>query len=200
MPDNPPTEADTITVVCGFPRSGSSLMMRMLEAGGMRVVCDNRNSYEDDRVLDLPARPLWLRECWGAAVKVLDPQHYVLPEGPAYRFIWMDRDRRQQALSQIKFTRAAFPMVQLTSDAVSSMEQSLRDDVPRAITLLRCYPGSTLLRISFEQVLADTLDMAVQVNEFCGGGLDEQAMVGVVVKRSPACYPGLMELEVGHAD
>ena len=62
-----------IVVVTGFGRCGSSLAMRMLCAGGMPVTTDNRDSFEDERVMRLPGDTRWLRECEGRALKVLDP-------------------------------------------------------------------------------------------------------------------------------
>jgi hypothetical protein len=39
-----------ITIVSGLPRSGTSLMMKMLEAGGMPVLVDHvRKADEDTR-------------------------------------------------------------------------------------------------------------------------------------------------------
>ena len=56
---------DTITIVSGLPRSGTSLMMSMLESGGMELLIDGirtpdddnpKGYYEFDRVKKLPIR------------------------------------------------------------------------------------------------------------------------------------------------
>ena len=39
---------DTITIVSGLPRSGTSMMMKMLEAGGMQVLTDNIRTPDED--------------------------------------------------------------------------------------------------------------------------------------------------------
>ena len=60
---------DFITIVSGLPRSGTSMMMGMLEAGGMEIVTDTmrkadddnpRGYYEDERVKKMKEDASWL--------------------------------------------------------------------------------------------------------------------------------------------
>src|SRR5664280_1015208 len=70
-----------ITVVSGLPRSGTSLMSMMLEAGGMTVLTDNirtadhdnpKGYYEFERVKKMPEGDFeWLEDTKGKAVKVI---------------------------------------------------------------------------------------------------------------------------------
>jgi hypothetical protein len=69
--------SEIITVVAGIPRSGTSMMMRMLHAGGMPIFAGNLLSYETDMVQKLPHRWQWLKACEGKVVKILDPHVYV---------------------------------------------------------------------------------------------------------------------------
>jgi hypothetical protein len=92
---------DVITVVSGFGRCGSTLMMRLIHAAGIPVVADSmEGGLEYGPALKLPKESEWLKGCIGKAVKILDPQRYTPPAGLPYRFIWLDRDPTQQAKSR----------------------------------------------------------------------------------------------------
>ena len=43
-----PDDKKTITVVSGLPRSGTSMMMKMLEAGGMQILTDNLRTADEN--------------------------------------------------------------------------------------------------------------------------------------------------------
>ncbi|MBK6831011.1 MAG: hypothetical protein IPG92_09875 [Flavobacteriales bacterium] len=90
--------AEFITVVSGLPRSGTSLVMQMLAAGGMEPLTDGARAadadnpkgyFEFERVKALPADHHWLEEARGKAVKVI---HQLLPAcrttGPTARSSW----------------------------------------------------------------------------------------------------------------
>jgi hypothetical protein len=89
-----------ITVVSGLPRSGTSLMMQMLEAGGMAVLSDGRRLPDDDnprgyyeleKVTRLKEDSAWLAEAEGKALKVVSPLLYDLPASLRYRVLFMER-------------------------------------------------------------------------------------------------------------
>ena len=89
-----------ITIVSGLPRSGTSLMMQMLAAGGMHVLSDgerradvdNPQGYlEWERIKRLPKDPACIEEAEGKAVKVISLLLLSLPEGHEYRVIFMQR-------------------------------------------------------------------------------------------------------------
>ena len=91
----------TITVVSGLPRSGTSLMMKMLEAGGMPVLTDGirhadadnpKGYYEFERVKALPkGDTAWVAEAQGKAVKVIAALLEYLPSTYHYKVIFMHR-------------------------------------------------------------------------------------------------------------
>lgn len=182
--------------VCGFGRCGSSLVMQMLAAAGVPVTGDAvYPGFEDERVLALltggPRR--WITEARGAAIKFLDPQRYRLPAGPRYKFIWMKRDEREQAKSQIKFMEAMFPgSVRTDRPARLLLAASYAADKPRALARLAEVSSDPPLTIAFEDLIrspratADTLAAYI-------GGLDADKMAACVLPRNPKCYPGLME-------
>src|SRR5919108_6386357 len=102
-----------ITVVSGLPRSGTSMTMKMLSAGGMDLLTDgerqpddqNPNGYfelEAVKGLDKGENPAWLADARGKAVKIISFLLTWLPETYDYRVIFMDRDIEEILRSQSK--------------------------------------------------------------------------------------------------
>ena len=102
-----------ITVVSGLPRSGTSMMMRMLEAGGIAPFTDGERTpdvdnpegyYEYERVKDLEKDPdkSWVREARGRALKVISLLLPSLPVENAYRIVYMRRHLDEILQSQDK--------------------------------------------------------------------------------------------------
>src|SRR5438132_4925872 len=100
-----------IIIVSGLPRSGTSLMMQMLDNGGVPVVTDNiraadtdnpRGYYEFERVKKIKQDASWLPATRGKAVKMVSQLLYDLPAGENYRVIFMERDLDEVLASQEK--------------------------------------------------------------------------------------------------
>ena len=101
-----------ITVVSGLPRSGTSLMSMMLEAGGMTVLTDNirtadhdnpKGYYEFERVKKMPEGDFeWLEDTKGKAVKVIAALLQHLPAKYQYKVIYMHRNIDEIIKSQNK--------------------------------------------------------------------------------------------------
>src|SRR5687767_1046860 len=102
---------DTITVVSGLPRSGTSMMMRMLEAGGIPVLIDNVRQpdednpagyYEFEQVKQVRDNTQWLPSARGKTVKMVYRLLYDLPSQFDYRVIFMRRNLDEVLASQQK--------------------------------------------------------------------------------------------------
>src|SRR5579864_8247467 len=100
-----------IIIVSGLPRSGTSLMMQMLDNGGVEVVTDNvrtadtdnpRGYYEFEQVKTIKRDTSWLPATRGRAFKMVSQLLYDLPPSEAYRIIFMERDLEETLLSQEK--------------------------------------------------------------------------------------------------
>src|SRR5688572_12632893 len=100
-----------VIVVSGLPRSGTSMMMRMLEAGGIPILSDGERPadvdnpfgyYEDARVLDLAGRPdrRWVAQARGRALKVVSHLLAHLPHENVYDVILMRRELGDVIASQ----------------------------------------------------------------------------------------------------
>jgi len=100
-----------IVIVSGLPRSGTSLMMQMLDKGGLTVVTDNlrtadtdnpRGYYELEQVKKIKEDVSWLPAARGKAFKMVSQLLYELPSNESYRVIFMERDLDETILSQEK--------------------------------------------------------------------------------------------------
>jgi hypothetical protein len=98
-----------ITVVSGLPRSGTSLLMQMLHAGGYQILCDDhrlpdpdnpRGYLELEKVRGLERDATWIAEAEGQAIKVVSYLLRYLPPGHEYRVIFMHRDLEEVLASQ----------------------------------------------------------------------------------------------------
>src|ERR1700759_3251124 len=91
---------DSITIVAGLPRSGTSMMMRILEAGGIPPLTDKvreadisnpKGDYEFEPVKRTKTGPSWLLDAQGKAVKMVYRLLYDLPSNYSYRVVMMQR-------------------------------------------------------------------------------------------------------------
>src|SRR5246500_3206557 len=103
-----------ITIVSGLPRSGTSLMMQMLAAGGMAILSDGvrkadldnpRGYFEWERIKQLPNDPGCIAEAEGKVVKVISQLLFSLPTGHDYRVIFMQRPLPEVMASQDEMLR-----------------------------------------------------------------------------------------------
>lgn len=183
-----------ITIVAGFGRCGSSLLMQMLEAGGMPVT-GHYPAFEPEEtgvvVRGGTIDPRWLASIPGHAIKVLDPQKGHIPKGD-YRAIWCKRDPKQQARSQIKLLHIlGIPAHE--RGLVKAFARSYERDQPKAWRKLHAAGVTRILEVEFEKIIAQPLEEARQIAGYCGG-LDFEKMAAVVRSRPPECAPG-MDLE-----
>src|SRR5450631_3309380 len=127
-----------ITIVSGLPRSGTSLMMQMLVAGGMYVLSDGERGADTDnprgyleweRVKQLPNDPSCIAEGEGKVVKVISRLLLSLPAGHDYRIIFMKRPLPEVLASQDQMLRRRGPYKEGANPAAISaaFEKHLRE-------------------------------------------------------------------------
>lgn len=182
-----PIDPDLITVVSGLPRSGTSLMMKMLEAGGLPPLTDHvraadadnpKGYYEFERVKKLKEDRAWLPDAKGRAVKVISALLMQLPAGYEYRVIFMRRNMSEILASQRQMLiRRGEP-----ADAISDADMAALFDkhLRQVESWLAGRPNMRALYVNYNDLLVDPLAGAQQVNAFLGGRLDVSAMIGAV--------------------
>jgi hypothetical protein len=174
-----------IIVVSGLPRSGTSLMMQMLDSGGIDVVTDEvrsadtdnpRGYYELERVKQIQQDASWLPETRGKAFKMVSQLLYHLPSSERYRIVFMDRDLDEVLVSQEKMLerlgRPAAPRDQIKRAFVTHLEK-LHAWLPRQANM-------QLLRVSYND-LVQRSDLEVgRIGAFLGLSSNVHLMRGAI--------------------
>lgn len=173
--------------VAGATRSGTTLCMAMLHAGGLSVYADNLVAFETEDIKRLPWDATWLAAAEGKAVKFLDPLHWCPPSDADMKLILTTRDSRQQAKSMAKL---------LGMRLSRAARRELAADIARdtALTIRRFRRQYDTLIVRFEDLVGDPHVTASRIAGFFG--LDPgnvPAMEGLVIPRGPRCLPGLLE-------
>lgn len=185
-------DAAPVVIVSGLPRSGTSLMMQMLQAGGMPILTDGqraadasnpRGYYEFEPVKRLPTEGApWMASARGYALKVVSPLLTYLPANYSYQVLLMQRD-----LDEILRSQAAMLQRMGQGDAKFDAAKA-RAEYEQHLAAVRLWlnrqPNITTLNIAYRAVIASPLEVAQQVSAFVGA-LDLEAMAAVV---DPSLY------------
>jgi len=174
-------------VVSGLPRSGTSMMMQMLDAGGLPIFTDNmrkkdadnpRGYFELEKVKTLPKNSGWIREAEGRAVKIVAQLLRYLNQGCRYRIIYMERDLEEVIRSQAKM------LASHGKDGASISDERLSDifaSQEKIIKSMLVAKNLAVLYVRYQACIEDPKRIVREVNEFLGGSLDETAMTNAVV-------------------
>jgi hypothetical protein len=177
-----------IAVVSGLPRSGTSMAMKMLDAGGLSVVTDGvraadvdnpRGYYEDERVKDLAKTSdrAWLRQARGKAVKIISFLLKDLPPDNNYRVLFMEREIAEVLASQQK-------MLDHRGEGSQTGDEQMREIYLEHLRHVKFMIGYRrhfdALFVDYRRVLAQPVEESRRINDFLGGELDEGAMAAVI--------------------
>ena len=194
-----PLVENEIIIVSGLPRSGTSLMMQMLDKGGLAVVTDNvraadtdnpRGYYELEQVKRIKEDVSWLAATRGKAFKMVSQLLYELPSNERYRVIFMERDLDEMILSQEKMLarlgKPAAPSGQIKRYFTLHLER-LREWLAgrRNMDVIYIRYGDLIERPAVE---------AARVSEFLAGRVDAGRMAKTV---EPSLYRNRQTLSGG---
>jgi hypothetical protein len=174
-----------ITIVSGLPRSGTSVMMQMLDNGGVEVVTDRirtadtdnpRGYYEFEIVKKIKTDVSWLPATRGKAFKMVSQLLYDLPPGETYRVIFMERNLEEMLDSQEKM------LIRLNRPVPP------RDQIKHAFTLhlqklhqwLKEQKNIKTLCVSYNDIMEQPQGPAERVCDFLQGRLKVAEMVKAV--------------------
>ena len=177
-----------IIVVSGLPRSGTSMAMKMLDAGGIQLVVDGQRTadednpkgyYEDERVKDLATADdkQWLALSRGKAIKIISYLLKELPRNRNYKVLFMRRDLQEVLASQSK-------MLDRRSEESETDDQRMMDLFENHLWkvgyLIKNAQHLEVMDLAYRQVIQDPESAAEKINDFLGGTLDVEAMSRVV--------------------
>lgn len=163
------------------------MMMAMLAAGGVAVASDGLRRPDDDNprgyheleaVKGLPEDTGWLAACRGRAVKVVCPLVTRLPEGYAYKIVFMFRDMAEVLASQGRMLRRAGKDWDPDGDA--ALARAFRAQLDRAVAWMDAMPFVSWLSCDHRRVLADPPAAALRLQDFLGRELDVGAAAAAV--------------------
>lgn len=180
-----PPQAGRIIVVSGLPRSGTSVVMQMLAAGGIPPLTDairgadehNPRGYlEFEAVKRLARDRSWVGQAVGRSVKVIASLLPELPTGYDYRVILVHRDPREVLASQRTMIRAS------GADPVATDEQLLRA-FERHLDRARQWcatGGAPCIDVEHRECVTAPGTVAGRLAAFLGERLDLAAMAAAV--------------------
>lgn len=182
-----------IVVVSGLPRSGTSMAMKMLEAGGLQVVTDgiraaddsNPNGYyelETVKTLTTAADGAWLADSRGKAVKIISFLLTYLPESYDYQVIFMQRDLEEIIASQNTMLEARAEPRGAEDDRLRAHYEQHLQQVSRFLERRTCF---STLRVNYADVLKGPREQAENIVQFLGMPLDLGRMAAVA---EPSLY------------
>jgi hypothetical protein len=176
-----------ITIVSGLPRSGTSLMMQMLVAGGLTPLADGERKADPDnprgyleweRIKMLPNDPDCIAEAEGKVVKVISRLLLALPAGHEYRVIFMQRPLGEVLASQDEMMRRRGTYKESANPAAIST--AFQRHLNEVHFWLDSKPYVKSIRIAYHDALAQPEQVSRQITEFLGIPLDVKAMTAQV--------------------
>lgn len=190
--------AETTVIVSGLPRSGTSMMMRMLKAGGLPLLVDAERPPDTDNPLGYyeyaPVKHLredasWMHEATGRAVKVVSFLLPAIPPDVHGHVIFMERDMEEALASQramvVRRVKAGLIDASKADPARLDLEDArLRGLYARHLESVRSWIGTQenlcVLYMAYGTVLNDPQGAARQVADFLDLCLDKEAMARAV--------------------
>jgi hypothetical protein len=182
-----------IPIVSGLPRSGTSLMMSMLAAGGLEVLTDQLRTPDDDNPVGyfeledvkklMKGEHSWLAQSNGKGVKVISTLLPYLPDGYHYRIIFMRRAIEEVLASQRKMLINRGENPDKISD--DQMAEIFEKDLQQSERWINSQADATRININYKQLINNPRPLVAEINTFLGGRLDEDKMLAVI---DPSLY------------
>lgn len=179
--------SETVIIVTGLPRSGTSMIMQMIQAGGISLMIDNKRSkdennpkgyFEFEPTKQLPKDNKFLENAKGKGIKIIPQLLKYLNPNLSYRIIFIKRDldeviaSQQKMLSQDNKKGANLSLYELKS-AFNKQLKQIQDFLDTGIKLPTHY-------VSHRICIEKPFDIAESINDFLGGMLDVGKMAKVV--------------------
>jgi hypothetical protein len=179
-----------IVIVSGLPRSGTSMMMRILAEGGLPVITDelrrpdldNPNGYfEFETVRQMSEGNVdWLANANGKAVKVISALLEYLPSNYSYKIIFLERDIREILESQRK-------MLAHRNEKATGAEAEIELQIQKHLSVMKPWlvrqPNIEVLFVNYNTLMTKPEPLCEQITEFLELPLNQTRMLAVPDKQ-----------------
>jgi len=183
-----------VVLVSGLPRSGTSMLMQMLEHGGIEIVTDKIRASDDDnpkgyheleriKELDKTSDKSWLRKHRGQAIKIISLLLQDLPLNLNYQVLFMRRDIDEVLRSQNKMLERSGAKGAVIPD--EKMRQNYELHLKKVYYQLERTANFHVLYLDYPDVVKDPLREDRRISVFLGRELDVRAMASAV---DPSLY------------
>jgi len=179
-------ECNFITIVSGLPRSGTSMMMQALQAGGMPVLTDDirksdienpKGYYEFEPVKKTKDDPSWVPQAVGKVVKMVYRLLYDLPKDYEYRVIFMDRNIDEIMVSQrTMLERSGKKGADIDDEKLALL---LKEELEKVYKWVKEQDNFSMIKVGYKDMVQDPPSQCALVNEFLGNPLDTDKMASV---------------------
>jgi len=182
------SDTKAIYIVSGLPRSGTSMMMKMLESGGLEILTDNirtadesnqKGYYEFEQVKKLKEGDFdWLAKAQGKVVKVISALLEYLPNQYQYKIIFMHRNMDEVLASQRQMmVRDGKPDDKVPDEKLAELYEN---HLKKTESWLEQQPNMSVLNAIYNQILHNPEAAINQIDQFLGGNLNTKQMLQVV--------------------
>jgi len=171
-----PSEPFPIIIVSGLPRSGTSMMMKILEAGGMTILFDGLREADEDnpkgyyeleavKALTEERDPEWLANAEGKVVKVISFLLQYLPTTHRYKVIFMRREIDEILASQAKMLERRH---ETSTDSDEKVGDAYQEHLKRVKVWLSNQANMEVLSIEYRALLEKPQDVIPSLINFLG--------------------------------
>ncbi|MEN8128262.1 MAG: sulfotransferase family protein [Planctomycetota bacterium] len=181
-----------VVIVSGLPRSGTSMMMKAIHAGGIEPIVDHirradednpKGYYEFEPVKKTKEDASWLENAPGKVVKMVYRLLYDLPTNYQYRVVFMQRDLKEVLASQSKMLERSGRVGGGITD--EQMEALFAAELAKCEKWLAGQSNFNVLYVNHREMINDGPAQAQKINDFLDGGMDTEAIAATV---DPALY------------
>jgi len=177
----------TITIVSGLPRSGTSMMMQMLSAGGLDILTDNlrmedennpKGYWEYQKVKSLATDNSWIHEGQNKVLKVIVQLLQYLPANYQYKVIFMEREMEEVIQSQqIMLGKKADVEKKIYPAALA---ETFKKQLEKTQSWINTNPQFTVMYVSYAETISNPSEMAENISLFLESDLNTKAMTAVI--------------------
>ncbi|MDP7035643.1 MAG: sulfotransferase family protein [Planctomycetota bacterium] len=177
-------DPEAVVIVSGVPRSGTSLLMNLLEAGGVFPLTDGvrsadednpRGYYEYEPVKQMAEERSWIPDARGRSLKVITRLLRFLPSQERYLVLFMRRHLEEILDSQEVMLRRRG--IEEEGVSRSQMMVAFDREIEETLGWIDVQPNMKKLEVNYNRLMEDAATELGRIQEFLGRELDRAAML-----------------------